>query len=418
MVWPFGSESGSFKTMSTMLGRFFELLARPCVLLMLNLHHGCFRTGEDWTGGDVMTTFFAVLIGSMSLGNAGNSLTSFASARAAAHRLYKVIDRQSAIDPVGAQGAKIEPLKGAIELREVSFSYPTRKEVPVLKRMSLNVPAGAKIALVGASGCGKSTIVGLLQRFYDTNEGQILVDGQDIKSLDLGWFRSRIGLVSQEPILFHGTIAENIRYGRTGISDEMVRQAAEIANAHEFIKDLHDGYNSLVWSEGSTLSGGQRQRICIARAIVGDPRILLLDEATSALDNSSERLVQAALEKSAEGRTTIMIAHRLSTVMNADRIFLLNNGEIAEQGTYQELLDLGGAFYNLVEAQKSKKEVEEGEKKNDEEGEEKKTEEIVVVVAENDKEISVSGRHGLLFLSGLCLMGPFFVARNPRLMNR
>ena len=234
------------------------------------------------------------------------------------------------------------------------------------------------MALVGPSGCGKSTVVQLVQRLYDTTGGkvtnscqvpisitqslQITIDGYEINSLNLKWLRSQIGVVSQEPVLFDTTVAENIRYGREDASMEDIQEAAKKANAHDFISKLPDGYNTLVGEGGAQLSGGQKQRIAIARALVRYPKVLLLDEATSALDTESEKVVQEALDKAEEGRTTIVVAHRLSTIRNADVIISLKDGCVAEKGTHSELMKKGGLYYDLVTAQTT---VEEDTQKGD-----------------------------------------------------
>ena len=213
------------------------------------------------------------------------------------------------------------------------------------------VKTGQIFALVGASGCGKSTVVQLLQRFYDPNSGEVLVGGHDVRTLNIKWLRHHIGVVSQEPVLFDTTIAQNIMYGKEGASEEEMKQAAINANAHDFISKLPDGYNTLVGVGGIQLSGGQKQRVAIARALIRDPRILLLDEATSALDTESESIVQQALDRACAGRTTIVIAHRLSTIQNADVIAAMENGKVMELGSHSELMEKGGLYYELVTAQ-------------------------------------------------------------------
>jgi ATP-binding cassette, subfamily B (MDR/TAP), member 1 len=222
----------------------------------------------------------------------------------------------------------------------------------VLREAQLIINAGSTVALVGASGSGKSTVVSLLERFYDPEGGAVLLDGRDVRELNVQWLRSQIGLVSQEPVLFSGSIADNIRYGREGASMEDIVAAARMANAHSFISDFPDGYDTLVGEKGVQLSGGQKQRVAIARAIVRDPKVLLLDEATSALDSSSERVVQEALNRlvALKRRTTIIIAHRLSTIRGADIIFVLQVGELVESGTHDELLKTGHHYRALVEA--------------------------------------------------------------------
>lgn len=210
---------------------------------------------------------------------------------------------------------------------------------------------------MGPSGSGKSTCIQLLQRFYDIDDGAVAIDRTDIRDYDLKWLRGQIGLVSQEPVLFSGTIAENIRFGNLSASDAEVQSAAKLANAHNFIRELADGYDTEVGERGVQLSGGQKQRIAIARAVLKDPTILLLDEATSALDAESEHLVQEALEKLMKGRTTIIVAHRLTTVRNADKICVLKNGDVVEQGTHDELLARQGLYATLVKRQLSPSQV-------------------------------------------------------------
>ena len=243
-------------------------------------------------------------------------------------------------------------LKGEIEFRNIHFRYPTRADVPVLQDLSFRVRSGEKIALVGHSGAGKSTIVQLLMRFYNWQQGQILVDGRNIQDYHLTSYRQHIGIVPQEVILFGGTIAENISYGKAGASSEEIREAARKANALQFIEQFPEGLNTLVGERGVKLSGGQRQRIAIARAILRNPKILILDEATSSLDAESESLVQEALDQLMEGRTTIIIAHRLATIRKVDRIYVVGQGQIVESGSHEELLrQENGTYSNLVRLQ-------------------------------------------------------------------
>lgn len=239
-------------------------------------------------------------------------------------------------------------LKGKIKFNEVSFSYPTRKEVEVLKSLSFEVRPGEKIALVGPSGAGKSTIIQLLSRFYEPSSGQVLFDDQSVNELDLTVLRNNIGMVPQEVMLFGGTIKENIAYGRPNASEEEINEAAQQANALEFIKNFPEGMETVVGERGVKLSGGQRQRVAIARAILKDPAILILDEATSSLDAESEHLVQQALDKLMVARTTIIIAHRLATVRKADTIFVIKEGEIVEKGSHEELSSDKEGLYNYL----------------------------------------------------------------------
>lgn len=251
------------------------------------------------------------------------------------------------------EGEKPEKFDSTIEIKGVTFAYPTRPDIKVMEDFSLDIEVGKTYALVGPSGCGKSTIIQLILRFYDPLSGEVLVGGRDIQELNTRWLRQHIGVVSQEPVLFDTTIAENIKYGKEGATDEEMKAAAISANAHDFVSKLPDGYNTLVGEAGTQLSGGQKQRIAIARALIQDPNILLLDEATSALDTESESVVQQALDSAREGRTTIIVAHRLSTIQNAHVIASISNGRIVEKGTHLELMDKEGLYFELVTAQVS-----------------------------------------------------------------
>jgi ABC-type multidrug transport system fused ATPase/permease subunit len=239
-------------------------------------------------------------------------------------------------------------ISGEIALEAVRFSYPSRKEVTVLRDLSLTAKAGQRIALVGPSGAGKSTIVSLLLRFYDPDAGRVLLDGRDVRSYPLPWLRGQMAIVPQDVLLFGGTIAENIAYGRPGAGQAEIEDAARKANAHEFIAGFPDGYQTVVGERGIQLSGGQRQRVAIARALLRDPAILILDEATSSLDSESERLVQQALDTLMLGRTCVIIAHRLSTVRRADRIYVIKEGEMVEAGTHEELRSQPGGVYRTL----------------------------------------------------------------------
>ncbi|XP_051576413.1 ATP-dependent translocase ABCB1 isoform X8 [Myxocyprinus asiaticus] len=308
---------------------------------------------ENYTIGRVITVFFSVMIGAFSLGQGAPNLESIAKARGAAYEVYKTIDMPRPIDSSSKEGHKPDCVKGDIEFKNIHFSYPSRKDVKILQGVSLKVPHGKTIALVGASGCGKSTTIQLLQRFYDPDSGEVSLDGHDIRSLNVRWLRENMGIVSQEPVLFGTTIAENIRYGREDATDADIERAIKEANAYDFISRLPDKLNTMVGERGAQLSGGQKQRIAIARALVKNPKILLLDEATSALDTQSESIVQAALDKARAGRTTIVIAHRLSTIRSADIIAGFSDGKVVEQGTHRELMAKKGVYYSLVMQQTS-----------------------------------------------------------------
>uniref|UniRef100_A0A8C2CAS7 ATP-binding cassette sub-family B member 5 n=1 Tax=Cyprinus carpio TaxID=7962 RepID=A0A8C2CAS7_CYPCA len=313
--------------------------------------------------GMLLTIFFSVVIGAYGIGQTSPNIQSFSSARGAAHKVFQIIDHEPKINSFSEEGYKLDFVKGNIEFKNIHFTYPSRQDVKVLNGMNLKVMSGQTIALVGSSGCGKSTTIQLLQRFYDPQEGTVTIDGHDIRSLNVRGLRELIGVVSQEPVLFATTIAENIRYGRQDVTQEEIEQAAHEANAYDFIMKLPDKFETLAGERGTQMSGGQKQRIAIARALVRNPKILLLDEATSALDAESETIVQAALDKVRLGRTTIIVAHRLSTIRNADVIAGFQNGEIVELGTHDELMERKGIYQSLVtmqsteDAEKSKEEM-------------------------------------------------------------
>ncbi|USP78805.1 ABC multidrug transporter mdr1 [Curvularia clavata] len=309
---------------------------------------------------NILTVVMALMIAGFSIGQNLPHIQAFGGASAAATKVFNTIERNSPIDPETDEGIIPDDFVGNLEFKNLKHVYPSRPDTTVLQDFNLVVPSGKMVALVGASGSGKSTIVGLLERFYLPMEGQIFLDGRDITTLNLRWLRQHMAIVSQEPVLFSTTIYESILHGLVNtqyadVSDEkkmeLIENAAKIANAHDFIMDLPEKYQTKVGERGGLLSGGQKQRIAIARAIVSDPKILLLDEATAALDTRSEKLVQDALDRASQGRTTIVIAHRLSTIKKADNIVVMALGRIVEQGTHQELLDLNAVYAGLVQAQ-------------------------------------------------------------------
>ncbi|KAN0050692.1 hypothetical protein ACTA71_003837 [Dictyostelium dimigraforme] len=306
---------------------------------------------RPWQGGDVLTVFFSVIMGAMALGQASPNVASFANGRGAAFKIYEVIDRISKIDPFSTEGRTIEAVQGNIEYRNIGFSYPSRPDVKIFNNFNLTIKQGTTVALVGDSGGGKSSVIGLLERFYDPDEGEVYLDGTNIKDINIHSLRKNIGLVSQEPVLFANSIAENIRYGNENATLDQIIEACKTANAHDFISALPEGYDTQVGEKGVQMSGGQKQRIAIARAMIKDPKILLLDEATSALDSQNELLVQQSIEKLMVGRTTIVIAHRLSTIQDADQIAVVKGGAIVEIGTHPELYALNGVYTQLVNRQ-------------------------------------------------------------------
>ncbi|TVU07260.1 hypothetical protein EJB05_47308, partial [Eragrostis curvula] len=307
---------------------------------------------RGYSGGIVISVIMSVMIGARSLGQLTPSITAFAEGQGAAYRMFEAIERQPDIDVYDTRGIVLDHIKGDIELKNVYFSYPTRPGHLVFDGFSLRVPSGTNMALVGESGSGKSTVISLLERFYDPEAGEVLIDGVDIRRINLRWIREQIGLVSQEPVLFSATIKENITYGKEDLTPKEMNRAIELANAAKFIHELPNGLETMVGERGTQLSGGQKQRIAIARAIVKDPRILLLDEATSALDIESERVVQEALNNIMLDRTTIVVAHRLTTVKDADMISVLQHGKIVEQGSHTELMKIPeGVYCQLIHLQ-------------------------------------------------------------------
>ncbi|KAG1370985.1 ABC transporter B family member 4 [Cocos nucifera] len=290
-------------------------------------------------------------------GEASPCMTAFAAGQAAAYKMFQTINRKPEIDVYDTRGKQPNDIQGDIEFRDVYFSYPARPDEQIFRGFSLLIESGMTVALVGESGSGKSTVISLIERFYDPQAGEVLIDGINIKEYQLRWLRGKIGLVSQEPVLFASSIRDNIAYGKDNATIEEIRAAAELANAAKFIDKMPQGIDTMVGEHGTHLSGGQKQRIAIARAILKNPRILLLDEATSALDAESEHIVQEALDRIMTNRTTVVVAHRLSTVRNADTIAVIHRGSIVEKGSHSELLrDPDGAYCQLIRLQEMNKE--------------------------------------------------------------
>ncbi|GLU22765.1 hypothetical protein SLE2022_388140 [Rubroshorea leprosula] len=311
---------------------------------------------KGYSGGQVINVIMALMIGGLSISQASPCMNAFASGQAAAYKMFETIKRKPTIDPYDTSGIVLEDFRGDIELKNVFFRYPARPDVEIFSGFSIHIPSGKTAALVGQSGSGKSTVISLVERFYDPDSGEVLVDGVDLKKLQLRWLREQVGLVGQEPTLFATTIRENIAYGKENATDQEIRTAIELANAAKFIDKLPQGLETML--SGTQLSGGQKQRLAIARAIIKNPKILLLDEATSALDAESERIVQDALEKIMMDRTTVVVAHRLTTIRNADIIAVVHQGKLVEQGTHDELVrDPEGAYSQLIRLQEGAKEA-------------------------------------------------------------
>ncbi|KAG8998222.1 GTPase-activating protein [Tulasnella sp. JGI-2019a] len=311
----------------------------------------------EYTTFEFFVCLMSVTFGSIQAGNVFSFVPDISAAKGAANDIVNLLDQVPEIDAESTEGVKVDSksTRGHIRFEEVHFRYPTRPGVRVLRNMNLVVEPGTYVALVGASGCGKSTVIQMIERFYDPLAGRVLLDGVDISTLNVQDYRKELALVSQEPTLYAGTIRFNILLGATKPENEVTQQeleqACRDANILEFIESLPQSFETQVGGKGSQLSGGQKQRIAIARALLRNPKVLLLDEATSALDSQSEKVVQAALDNAAKGRTTIAIAHRLSTIQNADRIYYIKEGRVAEAGTHDELLALKGGYYELVQLQ-------------------------------------------------------------------
>lgn len=309
----------------------------------------------EYTSSQFFTIFTAIVFGSIQAGNVFNFVPDISNASNAGTSMFALLDQKPQIDIQSNEGTVLHECQGHVQFENVGFEYPTRPGAPVLRGINMDIPPGSYCALVGSSGCGKSTTIQLMERFYDVSSGRILLDGHDIRTLNLASLRKHIALVSQEPTLYDGTIEFNLRLGALenpdDVTETQLKEAARSANILDFIEGLPEGFRTQVGSKGTQLSGGQKQRLAIARALIRNPKILLLDEATSALDSDSEKIVQKALDAAATGRTTIAIAHRLATIAHADCIFAFHQGVISEAGNHQTLLQQNGIYANLVTLQ-------------------------------------------------------------------
>ncbi|CAN6237389.1 unnamed protein product [Urochloa humidicola] len=336
------------------LGTSMSLLR--CIWALSFWYGGILMVEHHITSKALFQTFLILVSTGRVIADAGTMTTDLTTGADAVASVFAILDRETEIDPDNPEGHKPEKLKGKVDIREIDFAYPSRPDVIIFEGFSLKIQPGKSTALVGQSGSGKSTIIGLIERFYDPLVGAVEIDGRDIKTYNLRSLRKHIGLVSQEPTLFAGTIRENIVYGNETASGEEIENAARSANAHEFISSLEDGYGTWCGERGVQLSGGQKQRVAIARAILKNPAILLLDEATSALDSHSEKIVQEALDRLLVGRTSVVVAHRLSTIQNCDVIAVLEKGMVLETGTHASLMGKGpaGTYFGLVSLQQGR----------------------------------------------------------------
>ena len=314
-------------------------------MMLIILYYGTQLVSQDkMSPGDLMAYMYATQSSLKSFSTVGVLFGQVIKSFGSGCRIFEYMD----LKPNILNGSMIpNSLQGHVEFKQVDFTYPTRPNDPILNSFTLELPIGKVVALCGPSGSGKSTVGQLLERFYDIKNGSILLDGLDITKLDSSWLRRNIGYIDQEPILFAGTIFDNIKYGNPNATLEEVQEAANQANASDFIENFPNKYNTRIGERGVTLSGGQKQRIAIARALLKNPRILICDEATSALDTTSERIVQEALSRLMKGRTVLVIAHRLSTIQNADMIVVMSRKGIVEMGSHDDLLKKRGAYYEF-----------------------------------------------------------------------
>ncbi|KAJ1950433.1 hypothetical protein EC988_004389, partial [Linderina pennispora] len=300
---------------------------------------------------DMMNAMMATMFSSMSIGMLAQMSSMISKGAVASRGIYHTLDRKSHIDGLDPTGSVSEKFDGNVKFENIKFSYPIRPDTKILKGISFEAMTGKSVALVGASGSGKSTSILLAQRLYDAISGSVKVENLDVKDWNIMALRDNMAIVGQEPVLFNYTIAENIRYGKPGATQQEIEEAAKEANIYNFVMNLPDGFNTNVGQKGGRLSGGQKQRVAIARALVRKPKLLLLDEATAALDSRSEKVVQRVLDKAAKERTTLTVAHRLSTIQDCDMIVVFKNGRIVERGTHDELIALKGTYHLLVEQQ-------------------------------------------------------------------
>ena len=340
-------------------------------------------TGKPYSVGDILTVFFSILMASFTPSRAAPSLKAFAIAKVAAAKAFSIIDRKSQISTDDPNGQKPSHIEGNIRFDKVTFAYPLKPERTILDQISFDIRKNEKTALVGESGCGKTTSMQLIERFYDiaNGHGSITLDGVELKDLNLKWMRDNIGYVGQEPVLFATSIRENLLMARDNANDDEIWQALKRANALTFVQNLPDKLDTYVGTNGAMLSGGQKQRLAIARAILKNPKILLLDEATSALDRKNEMEIQKTLDEISEGRTTIVIAHRLSTIINADHIVVFDQGKVVEEGKHEELVAKQGRYYALQHLQLSANEKD----KQKAEQEPEVQDEAVVLAAQDGK---------------------------------
>ncbi|KAJ1668003.1 hypothetical protein IW140_002436 [Coemansia sp. RSA 1813] len=335
----FGLHMGAFRGLTN--------TAIGAMVLLVLYNGGRLVSRGDMSPGDLMAFMIATQHAQKALDSLGSLMGQTVRAKSAVSRVLEIIHLVPTVPHTG--GARLPITQGHIRFMDVDFAYPTRPDAPVLERFNLDIPAGQVVALCGASGSGKSTVAALLERFYDPSAGEIWLDACPLKRLDPSWHRAQIGFIPQEPALFSTSVRENLRLAQPGATDEEIEEACRQANAHDFVVAFPHGYDTVVGERGTLLSGGQKQRLSIARAILRNPRILILDEATSSLDAHSERLVQSALDNLMVGRTVLVIAHRLTTIRNADRIVVMGKvpGHIVEQGSHSELIERRGAYYKL-----------------------------------------------------------------------